>query len=76
VTVILVDGPLLQRASTVATIVRRETLSLSVPVSPGPFVQGATGMFAPNDYPWWPTHYSEAFADGQSTAHDHFSASA
>ena len=74
VMIILIDGPLLQRASTVGTILRIEPLQLSVPVSPGPFAQGATGVFAPHDFSWWPTLYNDDFAEGPFCAHRALSA--
>ncbi len=69
ITIVLIDGPLLQRASTIGTIDRGETVRLSVPVSPGPFVKGATGVFAPHDHAYWPTNYNDDFADGLSKPH-------
>lgn len=46
VTFVVIDGPLLQRASVPVASARESFMSLMVPISPGPFVTGATGILA------------------------------
>ncbi|KAI9643487.1 hypothetical protein NHQ30_008106 [Ciborinia camelliae] len=42
--IVVIDGPLLQRASTVRSQVYSSTKALLLPISPGPFVNGGTGL--------------------------------
>lgn len=42
--IVVIDGPLLQRASTIRTQVYTTTKTLLLPISPGPFVNGGTGL--------------------------------
>ena len=58
--VIMIDGLILQRASTVQTITRLEHKNLTLHVSPAPFMRYATGIFA--DHVVLPNLYTPLFA--------------
>lgn len=42
--ILLMTGPLLQRASSVSQKIHVSQANLSIPISPAPFIQGATGI--------------------------------
>jgi hypothetical protein len=42
--ILLMNGPLLQRASSVSQRIHLSQANLSIPISPAPFIQGATGI--------------------------------
>lgn len=58
--VVLVDGPLLQRASVVTTVTRETSISAAVPISASPFMTGATGIWT--DHAENPDLYHPVFA--------------
>ena len=58
---LLIDGPLLQRASTIRSESRQEIANLSVPISPTPFMRGATGILVDHDYEYHPSLYNPLF---------------
>ena len=60
--VLLIDGPLLQRASSVSVVTKHTTKSLTIPISPDPFTTGATGIYADHDFEYDPTLYTPLFS--------------
>ena len=61
-TLLLIDGPLLQRASSIKVSTKQVQKILNVPISPSPFLEGATGLYAYDDYESTPTLYSGLFS--------------
>lgn len=59
--VLLFDGPILQKASSVHTIPRQSVQNLTVAVSSSPFVLGATGLITSHDG-YDPNLYTPQFA--------------
>jgi len=49
VVALMIDGPFLQRASSVASVPRKSEFNMTLPVSPSPFMTGATGQYAMDD---------------------------
>ena len=45
----LINGPLLQRASTVGSVTTRDASNLTLAISPDPFIPGATGAFSTHE---------------------------
>lgn len=58
--IVLIDGPLLQRASTISQSTRRFPVNLTVPMSPTPFIVGATGYLVDRERN--PSLYTELFS--------------
>ncbi|KAK3708169.1 hypothetical protein LTR37_011673 [Vermiconidia calcicola] len=61
VLLILVDGPLLQRASSVSTVKRHLWRDFTIPISPSPLIIGATGIYGPHENSGKPRLYSSVF---------------
>lgn len=62
VVLLLIDGPLFQRASSVGVVTRHNTTELVVPISSSPFMAGATGIYADHDYQSDPTLMNPLFS--------------
>jgi hypothetical protein len=60
--VLLIAGPLLQRASPVTVVTRHSSENLTVPVSANPLTYGATGVFADHEYQYDPSLMNPLFA--------------
>lgn len=62
VVMLLIDGPLFQRASSVGVKTKHISTDLTVPVSPSPFMTGATGIYADHDAEGKPTLLNPLFS--------------